>query len=113
MAFLEIQYQHRCYLEIKKKLKVLFNLVNLTQKGKPWGSRNLLISGTILKEKNNQLCKRTSNWRILYFKCMVWKMEGYIQCFFRAIAGEQRAVTPKITSSCWEMHRDARSSGQV
>ena len=33
MAFLEVQYQHGCYLKIKKKLKVLFNMVRLTQKG--------------------------------------------------------------------------------
>ena len=32
LVFLEIQYQHGCYLEIKKKLKVLFNLVRLAIK---------------------------------------------------------------------------------
>ena len=73
MVFLEIQYRHGCYLEIKKKIKsafhLLFILVRL-YKWKTWGSvsmriwgklyldwfkrvrmNNLLISGTILREK--------------------------------------------------------------
>ena len=32
LVFLEILYQHGCYLEIKKKLKVLCNLVRLALK---------------------------------------------------------------------------------
>ena len=32
LMFLEMQYPHGCYLEIKKKLKVLFNLVTLAIK---------------------------------------------------------------------------------
>ena len=34
LVFLEILYQHGCYLEIKKKLKVLCNLVRLALKKK-------------------------------------------------------------------------------
>ena len=44
-----------------------------------------------------------------------FKLKNFILQMYglKAIAGEQRAVTPKITSSCWETHHDARSSGQV
>ena len=53
MVFLEMQYQLDCYL---KKLKLLFNLERLAQKGKMCEFNSvqmntLPIIGTVLKEK--------------------------------------------------------------
>ena len=122
MVFLKIQYQHSCYIERKKKLKCLSiwwgerknENVRVRQKEnlekalfdwfKGMQMNNLPISGTILREKATSYAQKLQVEEFHASNGWFESWKARFSVSFKAILGEEKAVTPETTSSWWELH---------